>query len=129
MNNNILCKNCKRFYSTGADQCDIPNIGITGLHAKRKLEESGETSEADKQEIKFNQAVYGNNLDNLSEEDIERADFFLKRTKSVHPNSKKTHVYGHPSELNYDNSCVFYDPILINRGKFGKIFKLFKLKK
>lgn len=32
----VLCKNCDRFYNTGADQCNIPNVGITMLDALNK---------------------------------------------------------------------------------------------
>lgn len=96
-----LCKNCVRWYTTGVDQCDIPNCGMTLLAKAITAKDN-----------KFDRAIYGDNIEKeISKKNLEKAKFYLERcgiTSSILAGNSK--VYGHPSKLNYDNTCKFYKP-------------------
>lgn len=80
------CKNCVRWYTTRADQCNIPNPGF--------VEESSE----------FRQAVCGNTSNCI---DREKMEFAKKHLVYIHFSSRNK-IFGHPTQLNRNNDCPFY---------------------
>lgn len=97
----VCCKNCVRWYLTGADQCDIPNPGIDGYSHHRVAALAKATGIVEK------------------EPQVHTARLaFLSSHREVYPGGveiwppikslKSGHIYGHPSTLNKDNDCVFY---------------------
>jgi hypothetical protein len=102
----ILCKDCTRLYSTGADQCNIP-INPNALNSEEYMK-----------------AVYGMRLPpGITEKDKESIDVIKKRQGNIqHSGWRDDHVFGHPSQLNIDNDCRFFKvkPVHWFKRIFGK---------
>lgn len=90
----VYCKNCIRWYSTKADQCEIPSCDY---FSKNKGNEA------------FYQAVGIDNKRNLFEK--EGLEFIKSHMRFIHGNERK--IYGKPSELNKNNDCYFYKTLSI----------------
>ncbi len=86
----VYCKNCVRWYSTGADQCEIPSCGITSNDREN-------TSE-------FRKATGKQKYIDKSGQSFIKSH--LKRISFC--NSNYSMIYGHPTKLNANNDCYFY---------------------
>lgn len=84
----VYCKECKRLYKTGADQCDIPNPGIF-----------------DEGRINYFKAV---GLYTYTTKNKERIRFLKEHQAQINLHDDGT-VYGHPSMLNRKNNCPFFE--------------------
>lgn len=85
----VYCKDCVRWYCTGADQCEVPDCGFE------------ETSED------FRRAVGPIGSSGYDQEGLE----FLKTHLERILKSSSGQVFGHPSQLNKNNDCYFHKPL------------------
>lgn len=85
MKDKVYCKNCFRWYITGADQCDIPFVPEKNTEY---LKATG----------------IGESLITKEQEDFARKH--LNYIFYIRGSSRK--IFGSPSELNSTNECPFY---------------------
>jgi hypothetical protein len=92
----VLCKDCKRWYSTRVDQCNIPASGIQYYGEKNKnvIRFLAATGEIDIEKMEF----IANHLDLIC--------FTIYSRKSNDMTKKE--IYGSPSALNRENNCPFF---------------------
>lgn len=96
----VYCKNCKRWYGNGIDQCEIPSCGIQYTRHGCKSDEEYEAKKAYCKAVGLEHKI-----------DEKGIEFIVSHLKIIHfTNSKQDMLYGHPSQLNRDNDCYFYLP-------------------
>lgn len=81
----VHCRNCIRWYFTGADQCEVPNCGI---FADEGLEQKTGTKE---------------------KRDQDGINFLKEHLEYINGIGNK--VFGHPTQLNKNLDCYFYKPL------------------
>ena len=90
MNTKVYCKDCSRFYITGANQCEIPDGGLHLIN-----------NETPEDELFF--------LVAKGDLDMDQIRFINKKLKHIHRTvSEPNKIFGKPSELNVENDCIFY---------------------
>ena len=87
----VYCKDCVRWYSTGADQCEIPSCGIP---TKNRFSLNKE----------FNKAVG----ERTGKVDKAGQEFIKSHIERIYSCDDKKMIYGSPSQLNVNNDCYFY---------------------
>jgi len=100
--NNIQCKNCLRWYVTGADQCEVPACGIDYCETDTKL----------LSDYKMRKATGKQKSAKISKKDDIGAIFIKSHLKYIFfANNTNKLIYASPSELNINNDCYFYKPL------------------
>lgn len=106
---NVHCTNCHRWYRMGVDQCEVPDCGI---------DFEGYTSELDEPSVPYASFRYTSESFNKAvraprgKVNIEGQQFMLNNMRMIHRSTSRK-IYGHPSELNKNNNCIFFRPTVL----------------
>jgi hypothetical protein len=100
----VLCKDCKRWYETKVDQCDIPTCGIELIYNTKEFPNHDVINLRDQKNININFLVA------KGEVDFDKIQFIRGHLDFLHLNNHKGNltIYGHPSKLNLCNDCPFF---------------------
>jgi len=110
----VFCKDCARWYTTQADQCDVPACGLQpppgyvpyGGAAARDLANPDFVAATGLKRPNFSAGA--------NPADPDKAEFLKRRLDHIHfcgtaAADGPISVYGRPSSLNKDNSCPFFE--------------------
>jgi hypothetical protein len=94
------CRDCLRWYLTGADQCNVPNPGLAP-------DELTDFQKANNYPVRDSVARFKTAVFPQMERDEAGCQFLLSHLRFIHSASPRK-VFGHPSELNKDNDCLYH---------------------